>query len=301
MYRNVLDLPRLALALGKVSEADEEPVWPVAGVPTSVSATGARTNHEPRWALLLAAGCWRPPGRSRSGPARTLSRCAAQKQDVYWYAAQGGRGKGTVLFAPGDGGWRGFGVSDGGDHRRLGLRRLRHRYQAVPGEFHDQPRDVKGGGRAGRLRAIAAQAARGPSDKVILAGWSEGAGLMLLAAAARTSSGIGGWWPLVCRRVRYWDGGGPTTSPTSPSRSRTSRISTSLPYLPKVAPLPFAAIDSSRDEYTPTEAAREDVRRGGRAQEARVVDAQNHKFNGNRDGFFRALREALEWIGAAAD
>ncbi|HWR54794.1 MAG TPA: AcvB/VirJ family lysyl-phosphatidylglycerol hydrolase, partial [Bryobacteraceae bacterium] len=55
-------------------------------------------------ALALASGC-----AAQGDEARIVS-IRGVPQDVYHYGS-GGRHRGTVMFLPGDGGWRGFAVN----------------------------------------------------------------------------------------------------------------------------------------------------------------------------------------------
>jgi fermentation-respiration switch protein FrsA (DUF1100 family) len=224
-----------------------------------------------------------------------------QPQDIYVYPSTAGQSAGRVIFAPGDGGWRGLAVtvaetvaSWGYDVYGLDTKRYLESFTTSKAALRET--DVMAD-----MRAIAEAVRKGPEDRVIFAGWSEGAGLSVLAGVPEenkkvfrgvvviglTETAVLGW--------RWIDNATYVTK----KNADEPRFSTSL-YLPKIAPLPFFMIHSSGDEYT-------DVPRAKRlfdaAREPRrfwLVVAQNHRFDGNRDDFFRALREGLGWMSRTA-
>lgn len=57
-------------------------------------------------------------------------------------------------------------------------------------------------------------------------------------------------------------------------------------------------IQSSGGEFVPTEEA-EGLLAVALPKMYRVVQAQDHGFNGNTDGFFQTLREELAWVNTA--
>jgi fermentation-respiration switch protein FrsA (DUF1100 family) len=64
----------------------------------------------------------------------------------------------------------------------------------------------------------------------------------------------------------------------------------------RIAPLPLAAIHSSRDEYVPLAEARDVVARAAAPKRLWVVDAADHRFSNNLPGFDRTLLEAIGWV-----
>jgi dienelactone hydrolase len=138
--------------------------------------------------------------------------------------------------------------------------------------------------------------AGGGSEKVLLVGWSEGAGLCVLGAAGSgkqdvfagvVAIGLGeqtvlGWrladaltW--ITRRV-----------PNEPTFRSVS-------YLAKVAPLRLAVLHSSGDEYTRPERVKEMFAAAAEPKRLDLIEARNHRFDGGRDRFFSALRTSLDW------
>jgi len=221
-----------------------------------------------------------------------------QRQDVYYFPAQGDskRLKGRLLFAPGDGGWRGFAItiaqtaaSWGYDVYGIDTRRY---LMSFTGKTTLQETEVMSD-----FRQVAEWITRGTAEKVTLVGWSEGAGLVLLPAASSEhkkvfdgvvmvglpESAVLGW--------RWFD----DVTYVTKREPNEPHFSTAL-HMPKVAPLPLVVIQSSGDEYTSLETVKKLFAAAQQPKKFSLVQARNHRFEGNRDDFFRALREGIEWI-----
>ncbi len=220
-----------------------------------------------------------------------------QPQDVYVYPATARPWMGRVIFAPGDGGWRGLAVTiaeamASWGYEVYGLDTKRYLESFTTGKSTLRESEVMAD-----MRAIAEAAQKGSEDRLIFVGWSEGAGLSVLAGVPEENkkvfrgvtviglpeSAVLGWrW---IDNVTYVTKKGPDEP----------RFSTSL-YLPKIAPLPFFMIQSSGDEYTDVPRAKKLFDAAREPRRFWLVAAQNHRFEGNRDDFFRALREGLGWM-----
>lgn len=228
-------------------------------------------------------------------PGKNKVTVRGQEQDVYYFPASG-TSKGKVLFAPGDGGWRGFAIdiarqvqAAGYDVFGLDTRRYLESFADRGGL---KPADI-----AADYRQLAEWARQGGKERVLLTGWSEGAGLGLAAAADKqnksvfegliaigmTEQNILAWrwsdtWAEIAKKV--------PNEPTFPS---------SL-FVGEVAPLPLFVIASARDEYTSQEATRALVAGAREPKKFVMIDANDHKYGGNADTLFRTLRDALVWI-----
>lgn len=229
------------------------------------------------------------------GPGRNSLVVRGQEQDVYYYPADSGvaRPRGKILFAPGDGGWRGFAITvaqtlSSWGYDVYGIDTKRYLTSFTCGSAlkeRDVPSDV---------RQIADATGPGP---VTLLGWSEGAGLMALAAASPEKSkftglitmGLGdsnvlGW--KFADNITYLTG----RQPNEPTFS-------TLAHVGRISPLPVAMISSTNDEYVSPEEASRLFQTAQQPKRYIIVNARNHRFDGNREGFFRELRGALQWIG----
>jgi fermentation-respiration switch protein FrsA (DUF1100 family) len=219
-------------------------------------------------------------------------------QDVYFYPAEGQlkHPDTTILFASGDGGWRGFAVAVakivatwGYDVYGLDTRRY---LGSFTGRSTLKETDVMAD-----FQEIADWITQKADEKVILMGHSEGAGLCLLAAASYekkksfsglvtiglSESSILGW--------RLLDGITYITKkmPNEPTFE-------SVDFLPEVSPLPILMIQSSQDEYVSVEAARRLFSTAIEPKRFLLIESRNHRFDSNTDEFFRALRDGIEWI-----
>ncbi len=186
-----------------------------------------------------------------AAPAKLAVDIRGQSQEVYFYASTVKPPVGRILFAPGDGGWRGFALtlaetasSWGYDVYGFDTKRYLESFTTSKGAL--RPEEVMAD-----MRMLAEKLRRSSGDRFIFAGWSEGAGLAVLAggpeenkktfrgivAIGLTDSTVLGW--------RWTDNVTYVTkrAPYEPAVATAS-------YLPKIAPLPFLQIQSSGDEYT---------------------------------------------------
>jgi fermentation-respiration switch protein FrsA (DUF1100 family) len=72
----------------------------------------------------------------------------------------------------------------------------------------------------------------------------------------------------------------------------------SLLFVDRIAPLPLVMLQSSRDEYVSLEEAHKLYQHAKDPKKFFLIDARNHRFDGNPGEFFKRLREALEWISS---
>jgi alpha-beta hydrolase superfamily lysophospholipase len=221
-------------------------------------------------------------------------------QYVYFYPATGApvTESPAILFAPGDGGWRGFAVvlaqrlaSWGNDVYGLDTRQY---LESFTGKVALTETDV-----TGDFRQLADRVAPG-KRRVTLLGWSEGAGLVVLAACAPDrmqkyagllTLGLGdrnllGWsWRddlAVLTR----------TEPREPAFSALSRMG-------GIAPLPLAMFQSVQDEFVTLDESRRLFEGAREPKNLIVIDARDHRFAGKQDELFARLKEMLQWLATA--
>lgn len=241
--------------------------------------------------LCIAQSVPLRPGRN-SVPVRGVS------QDVYVY--RGGASSAErpcVLFAPGDGGWRGFAITVGEQvatwgYDLYGLDTKRY-LVSFTGKTTLKETDVMTD-----IRTLA-DAVRG-KRRVALIGWSEGAGLMALAAAAPSKEAYAGLitMGLGDKNVLGWRFSDNLTYLTRkpPNEPTFSALS----YIPKISPLRLVMLQSTKDEYVGGDEAKRMFRAATEPKRLVLVEAQNHRFEGAHPEFFRHLRAALEWTTEAA-
>ena len=219
-----------------------------------------------------------------------------QVQTLHVYGARGGP---AALVASGDGGWTHLApvVAEflaGQGYFVVGLDSKAYLSSFTHGDTTLRPSDVPRDFAV--LLDYAGQGARGAP---LLVGVSEGAGLSVLAAADEAVKArapgvlvLGlpdrnelGW--------RFRDSLIYVTKglPNEPLFSAAEAIG-------NVAPLPVAAIHSTRDEFVPVDEIRRVMDRAREPKRLWLIDAANHRFAGSEPQLKAKLREAIAWIGA---
>ena len=147
------------------------------------------------------------------------------------------------------------------------------------------------------FRALAAFASAATGRKPILIGVSEGAGLSVLAAAdPETKAALGGviglglpdhnelgWrWKDSLIYLTH-------RPPNEPGFSSAALVAA-------VAPLPFALLQSTHDEFVPLAETQRILERASEPKRLWVIDAVNHRFSSNLSEFDARLMEAIAWV-----
>jgi len=130
------------------------------------------------------------------------------------------------------------------------------------------------------------------STKVILVGVSRGAGLSVTAAGQPSIQ------PLLDGVVVMG-----LTKEEEHVRWRRRRQSTELeiyPYLPRLANLPLAVIQSTHDNYLPASRARDLFGADTDRRQLHAIEAKNHSFSDARSALYETLRSSLQWVAAKA-
>jgi dienelactone hydrolase len=228
-------------------------------------------------------------------PGRNSVWVRGQAQDIYFYPAQGAL-RGSVLFVPGDGGWRGFAIDiaqvmsqAGYDVYGLDTRRY---LESFTGKTALRETDV-----TNDFREIGVWMAQGQAARISLVGWSEGAGLCLLGAASPEGKSIFtglitlglpvqnilGW-----RMVDYlsWI---TKKTPNEP-------VFRSVDYINRVTPLRLWMLQSTKDEYVPLDKSRELFAAASEPKRFSAIEANNHRFDGNQKELYRLIEEGLRWL-----
>ena len=146
-------------------------------------------------------------------------------------------------------------------------------------------------------RELVRYAAAGSSARPVLVGVSEGAGLSVLAATDNpTKSMVGGVIAIGLPNVnelgwRWKDSWIYVTHgiPNEPTFSSAALVG-------RVAPLPLAAIHSTRDEFVPMSQLEQTMAQASDPKKLWVIDAADHRFSDNLTELDRRLLEALTWV-----
>lgn len=219
-----------------------------------------------------------------------------RQQNIYFYPAKGPGQHRKVLFAPGDRGCRGFAITiteefgkDGYDAYCFDTRRY---LESFTGAQALHTADV-----ASDFAEIARWIQQDEREPIVFVGWSEGAGLGLVATAVPANQAI--FAGLIAigtpqENILAWHWSDITASimnkvPHEPTFN-------SVDFMSKVSPLPLFMIASTSDEYISTEATQALFAAARDPKRLAIIKARDHKYSGNTDEFFRTLREGLNWI-----
>jgi hypothetical protein len=268
---------------------------------------------EPGWrisplvfAVLLASCVTRLPVVSPNAPVGGVARVTLYDSPLeihYSRPAQVSREKPLLLYATGDGGWRGkdkdvfeqmtrwsypvAGFSAPNYLKHLGFqsgtttpRRLAQDYE--------------------RLIAFARREMKLPDDyPTILVGVSRGAGLAVVAAGQNeirpelvgvVAIGLTREEEYV-RRYRRRRGVSPSDMP-----SRELVMVQTYEYLPRLLTLPVSVIQSTRDNYLPADQARELFGSDTKFRQLHPIEAKNHSFSDAREALYEQMQQSLAWI-----
>lgn len=214
-----------------------------------------------------------------------------QQQDVYHILPPGER-RGAVLYLPGDGGWRGFAIemaeslADGG-------------YEVYALDTKRYLMSFTGTGTLNKeeigkdLMEIARRTAGANS---LYVGWSQGAAMGALAASTVGSEQVFRGYVLIGlpdHAVLGWRMVDNITYLTKKDPSEP--MFQTAPALARTRGQPLAVLASKSDEYTPPDKMQALMQHVSGPKKFVLLEAKNHKFEGNVAGFFRALEEAAEW------
>jgi dienelactone hydrolase len=249
--------------------------------------------------LLALAGLMALPLAAQRSPVagKNTITLRGREQEVYFYPAPGSSGsKGKVLYLPGDLGLTGMGgavartiASWGYDVYALDTRSY---LSSFTGSVSLKEAEVMDD-----VLRVGNWIAGGANEKVPLVGWSEGAGLCLLAAVppdgkSRFSGVIVFGLTEFPTLAWHWTNLFADMMGRAPNEPTFS----SAAYLPKVAPLPLLLIQSSNDQFVPVSTAQRLFTLAADPKRFQLIDAKNHRFEGNQDRLYQTIREGLEWI-----
>lgn len=240
------------------------------------------------WALAAAAGA------APLHPGRNEPELRGRKQQIYYLPGEAGSAaRPAVLFLPGDRGWAGKAVEMGRTMAGWG-------YDVYGLDTNNYLTSFTGSTTLTEQQImddlLAVSNLVAPGRRVLLTGWSEGAGLAALAASApQRDSKYSGVvvFGLADRNALAWRMKDNLSillqsEPKEPMFSVKDRLG-------MVAPTPLAILRSTGDQYVGKAEADELYAAAREPKRFVEVAAQNHRFDGNDAGFYRELRGAFEW------
>jgi pimeloyl-ACP methyl ester carboxylesterase len=203
----------------------------------------------------------------------------------------------SVLFLPGDGGWHGFALTianqmAGSGYEVYGLD-TRDYLEAFTGTSVLSVEQI-----GADLASISTAIRLHSRTNVILVGWSEGAALVVAAAALNPVAYSGvvtfgvperaalGW------RLR-------DTLASLAGREPDEPQFEVAPLLSRLSWIPLVMIQATHDPFTAMDRARALFDHVPAPKRLRFIEARNHRFDGGTSEFFGALADALDWVQAS--
>ena len=249
---------------------------------------------------VLATFCWSAAAFGGTpSPGRNVVPIRGAGQEIYYVPARGTPLNETVLFVPGVGGWRGWAVTIAETMASWG-------YDVFGVDTKTYLDGFSGSGTLTEAEVtndmceLADWAANGSGKRVTFVGWSEGAGLGVLGAAGvaskKTFAGVI-TFGLTDENVIAWHWSENLMSLIRKPQEPTFRA---VEYMVKVAPLPLWMIQSSHDQYVGLDEAKRLFAAAHEPKRFELVQASNHRFDGNHQEFFLELRNGLQWVSRAS-
>jgi fermentation-respiration switch protein FrsA (DUF1100 family) len=209
----------------------------------------------------------------------------------------GTRGRPPVIVSSGDGGWIHLGPHVAEMLAARGYFVVGFDVRAYLSSFTSGSTTLRPEDEPSDYKVLADYAARGASQKPVLVGVSEGAGLSVMAATdPSTKASIAGVIALGLPDInelgwRWKDALIYVTHgvPKEPTFSTASLIA-------RVSPVPLAAIHSTRDEFVPLAEVQRLFAAARDPKRLWVVPASDHRFSDNLVEFDRTLADALAWL-----
>lgn len=219
-------------------------------------------------------------------------------QSVHLYGARGGP---PVVVSSGDGGWMHLGPHVAETLAARGFFVVGFDVKAYLESFTSGNLTLGRTDEPGDYKVLADFAARETSQKPILIGVSEGAGLSVLAATdPQTKRSIAGVLGLGLPDInelgwRWRDAMIYLTHgvPKEPTFSTAAIVS-------RVSPTPLGAIHSTHDEFVPLTTVQRVLDAAAEPKQLWIVKAADHRFSDNLAEFDRRLLEAIAWINQNA-
>jgi alpha-beta hydrolase superfamily lysophospholipase len=244
--------------------------------------------------LVMVSCCIIARASAASAQTRESLTIRGHAQIVHLYGVRGGT---PVIVSSGDGGWIHLGPHVAEVLAAQGFFVVGFDVKAYLESFTTGSATIRVEDEPGDFQSLADFAARGTTERPILIGVSEGAGLSVLAASdPRTKPAVAGVIGLGLSDLnelgwRWRDALIYLTHgvPNEPTFSAAAIVD-------RMAPVPLALIHSTRDEFVPLDQAQQVFQRARAPKRLWVVSASNHRFSDNLQEFDRTLLQAIAWI-----
>jgi fermentation-respiration switch protein FrsA (DUF1100 family) len=230
-------------------------------------------------------------------PGRNSISLRGEQQDIYYFPPAAGRARATVLFTPGDGGWRGMAVDVANKLASWGYRVFGWDTKRYLRGFTNGAHTLSESDISRDFLTVARLVDPQPGSRVLLVGWSQGAAMSVIPAASPAGrnvfrgllliglprSGVLGW---------RWKDDLSYVTKSEPDEPRFETVG----YLRELAPLPICVVQGGNDEYTPPQAIASLYQDASSPKRLLVVAGAHHNFSGHESEFYARLQEGLEWI-----
>ena len=209
----------------------------------------------------------------------------------------GQRGAPPVSVSSGDGGWVHLGPHVAELLAAKGFFVVGFDVKAYLESFTTSKSALRPEDEPGDFKLLADYAARASTERPILIGVSEGAGLSVLAATDPTTRNtiagvIGLGLPNLNELAWRWRDSLIYVTHSVPNEPTFSVAA----LIDRVSPAPIAAIHSTRDEFVSLSEAQRLMDAAREPKRLWVVTASDHRFSDNLPEFERRLLEAIEWV-----
>jgi pimeloyl-ACP methyl ester carboxylesterase len=254
-------------------------------------------------AVLSQACAHRAPAAPRPPPRQFVNQLTVNDHPLTLHLARGTSPTLPLLvYATGDGGWRrkdlalyhklvawgypvvGFSASEyvkhlSGDEETTTPGRLANDYAAI-------------------VNVARQELALPEATKVVVVGVSRGAGLAVVAAGQRAlRDQLGGVVAIALTKeeehVRWFR--------RTPGVARRNRVRVMLDlyeYLPVLGTIPISVIQSTHDNYLPSQAARALFGEETDRRQFHEIESRNHSFSDARARLYETLHRSLDWLTA---
>jgi len=236
------------------------------------------------------------PGAAAAAPAvttesLTIRGCA---QTLHLYGARGGP---VAIVTSGDGGWVHLGPDVAAFLAAEGYFVVGFDAKAYLSSFTSRTGPLRPEDVPGDYGALVDYAERGGLGAPLLVGVSEGAGLSVLAATApemhpRIAGVVALGLPDKNELAwRFKDAIIYVTKKTPNEPTFSTREIARL-----VSPTPLAALHATHDDFVPVAEVESVLAQAREPKRLFVIEAEDHRFSGNREELWQRLREAIAWI-----
>lgn len=249
----------------------------------------------PGCAMIVVALCITAGAQTATARKNTVD-IRGRPQNIYLYPAAGTGEHPRLFFVPGDAGCRGFAVAIAEELAKAAydtycLDTLRY-LRSSTGQTVLSTVEI-----SSDFRRIARWIEPNGHMRLLLVGWSEGAGLDLAAAADGAnhdifSGVIAIGTPEANILAWRWRDAGAWVTKRVPHEPTFK----SAELIPNISPLPLFLVASTSNEYVTPEETRSLFSAAREPKQLVIIDARDHKFGGNTERFFTVLRQALDWI-----